>query len=1047
MATPNLVNHNGLHRAALDGDDEAVHLALETGADINALDEEGRTPIMCAVAGDRWQEIDASDASFMTPQRLNAIRILLRHPQISLSCLNAPHAAANGVIPLSMAAWLNFPQIVELLLEESTSTVAVDGLDAHGATALMYAARDNSLQVVQLLLSHGARPDLRDCNFRSSVQYAIPHPQILWLCESVLRRHRWRESQSADTVKLSNNAGSGTTAVELLSLAQCALPSFNQAPSNTLIDPPPQSIFTSTSLARSIKTLVSTLSNPPDISFLRSILFSPALPADSRPSLYPLSVPVLVNKPDERGWSAIHHASSFTVLGSPSRSSSPDLKMPEIEILDILYLAGADLSLFTTEEHYTPLHILAKTSTAVPSKISPVVKEQIQDFVTHLVRDLGAPLGARDKNDETCLHMAAEYGASKVVLDILLDLDRVLNDGRVSKMKNARGLLACDLAAEPELQDSFAAMKEKMDMATIRRGSVSSALSDNTIRGSERRPSLTAVVDEFGVPQASVTADNELSGPLDVDPIEKTHALLAYMRATVPTQYTLDQIDATTAVLVSYFQARIDAARREIDVAKKRRETAGANLNVIISSLCSRGGNQACGNGEARLTVRGKKSWKNRESEDSQLTRVSSGSDIVLPLRRGGNAGHVDVATQTAVGIGRNEFGTVKATGWTEWFEGLIHADDGTVRKRKDKKDKAKIEAPCLDASMSVGEFGFVEKSVQKGDKGTVSGAHRLKNWWKKMIVAHDTLTIKPSSDKSASKEKLTSASTTKLELLYEIQDPLLCPVGHESRDRLAAHCISASFSSLALADDLDEAQTSSQTQALQQQAAMRLAVIAEREGEWTISRALRTAPAVLGAAKKDLGRIEMALRSADEYLKGAEASVERVGRVLKRALKKRRAIMEDLSRSRTSTPTPSSPRSVHTPERRPRAQECSPSTPSTPGSPGYLGYGLLSLQTSYSSISSVASDCSVLTTTTAKTSLSSITNDATILGHSTPRHHAHGRGHGVHDDDETRTMRRLLIRRIEAQLSAAYDEVDRVVNWISIVQDVVGGVKRRAYL
>lgn len=73
----------------------------------------------------------------MTSQRLNAIRIMLRHPQISLYCLNAPHAAANGVIPLSMAAWLNFPQVVELLLEESADTVAVDGLDAHGATALM----------------------------------------------------------------------------------------------------------------------------------------------------------------------------------------------------------------------------------------------------------------------------------------------------------------------------------------------------------------------------------------------------------------------------------------------------------------------------------------------------------------------------------------------------------------------------------------------------------------------------------------------------------------------------------------------------------------------------------------------------------------------------------------------------------------------------------------------------------------------------------------------------------------------------------------------
>ncbi len=160
-STTSLTNRCDLHRAALDGDDEAVHKALHMGADINALDEEGRTPIMCAVAGNRyalnvspkpgekssppyahtnsprWQDIDASDALFVTPQRLNAIQIMLRHPQISLHCLNAPHAAANGVIPLSMAAWLNFPDLVQLLLEESADTVAVDGLDAHGATALM----------------------------------------------------------------------------------------------------------------------------------------------------------------------------------------------------------------------------------------------------------------------------------------------------------------------------------------------------------------------------------------------------------------------------------------------------------------------------------------------------------------------------------------------------------------------------------------------------------------------------------------------------------------------------------------------------------------------------------------------------------------------------------------------------------------------------------------------------------------------------------------------------------------------------------------------
>ena len=43
-----------LHRAALDGDDQAVRRALLEGADVNAVDSAGRTTIMCAVAGEQY---------------------------------------------------------------------------------------------------------------------------------------------------------------------------------------------------------------------------------------------------------------------------------------------------------------------------------------------------------------------------------------------------------------------------------------------------------------------------------------------------------------------------------------------------------------------------------------------------------------------------------------------------------------------------------------------------------------------------------------------------------------------------------------------------------------------------------------------------------------------------------------------------------------------------------------------------------------------------------------------------------------------------------
>lgn len=74
------------------------------------------------------------------------------------------------------------------------------------------AARDGNLRVVQRLvrslslrgeqnsylsfltqLAHGARPDLKDTSQRSAIEYALPYPQIEWVCEEALRRLRQSE--------------------------------------------------------------------------------------------------------------------------------------------------------------------------------------------------------------------------------------------------------------------------------------------------------------------------------------------------------------------------------------------------------------------------------------------------------------------------------------------------------------------------------------------------------------------------------------------------------------------------------------------------------------------------------------------------------------------------------------------------------------------------------------------------------------------------------------------------------------------------------------
>jgi ankyrin repeat protein len=125
-----------LHHAAMQGDDKQVRALVDANVDINALDDTGRTVITRAVVGEKyaqsvfspsdsaytlvwgssWQKIDVSDATFMSASLLNILRILLRHPGISLFMLNAPQHAMNGVTPLGMA--------VQVLVEDNVGTVS-----------------------------------------------------------------------------------------------------------------------------------------------------------------------------------------------------------------------------------------------------------------------------------------------------------------------------------------------------------------------------------------------------------------------------------------------------------------------------------------------------------------------------------------------------------------------------------------------------------------------------------------------------------------------------------------------------------------------------------------------------------------------------------------------------------------------------------------------------------------------------------------------------------------------------------------------------------
>ncbi|KAJ6577459.1 ankyrin repeat-containing domain protein [Mycena capillaripes] len=573
-------DHYGLHQAALKGDDDGVRHALRSGASVNDLDSSGRTAVMCAVAGENWQNIDASNASFSTPGHLKVVRTLLGDSQMSLFTLNAPQMAYRGVTPLGMSAWLNLGDAVRVLLEESSEYVSVDGTDVHGATPLMYAARDARLDVVQILLRHGARPDLGDGNHHTSVQFALLYPQILWLCETALRRHRYLESQSPDRNKIASNPDSK----HLLHIASSAL-----SPSR-IFEPPPLSVFSVESTSRLTSTIIRSVISS-DIPLLHSLLFAPS----SQTQLYP-SPPVLVNLPDTKGWSAIHYCAA--------------VENPSIPILDALYCAGA-VPLFTTHERWTPLHCFAQSAPR-PFHDCPELRISLYQFINHLVYDLRTPLAARDKQDETCIHIAAEKGNSIEVLVLLLDCD---TSGTVRELRNSRGLTALEVC-KPEFRTAFGEYLEN-----LRSGS---SLSSYTIRPSGSATSLSSWI----APQPTGDAD-DASVFDDVDISASSEQLLVNLRLTSPsenhsaTPFHLNFLDNLireaadiTAIVSAHYRTITDEATKDVQVLRKNADKMQMLLDRAYSDV-----EQAMqSRGLAPILPRKR---CNRESEDSQATVVS----------------------------------------------------------------------------------------------------------------------------------------------------------------------------------------------------------------------------------------------------------------------------------------------------------------------------------------------------------------------------------------------------------------------------------------
>jgi ankyrin repeat protein len=182
-------NDEQLFKALAQGDINEVHILLTNGANANAVNSKGQTPLILAVNNvdclelllNYGADVDANSTGYTALMEasqlgyIDAVELLLSRG----ADVATISSTTDRLTALQIAATSSQIECIELLLKYGSNA---DAVDASGRTALMDAAARGDLTCLNILLHHGAR-----VHFEDAVKLAVDGGHAN--CEAALRTY------------------------------------------------------------------------------------------------------------------------------------------------------------------------------------------------------------------------------------------------------------------------------------------------------------------------------------------------------------------------------------------------------------------------------------------------------------------------------------------------------------------------------------------------------------------------------------------------------------------------------------------------------------------------------------------------------------------------------------------------------------------------------------------------------------------------------------------------------------------------------------------